>query len=471
MKARLRWNRPWFVGYALLALLWSRAEAVPTLTLARPLDQASFRVTTFATGLSFPTSMARLDDGSLLVAESVGSSLFGAASGRIVRLVDADRDGRADGPPQVVATTGIPGVVTSLVRSGSLVVALSAKPGNERITFWRTSADPAAALVPAGGLAFGFPSGFEHTTYALAARAVAGDSTGVEVYFNVGARGNDTSTPADVTVALSGTGVVFAGGPSAALAADSIHRVVVSSTGATLAVSAPQHVARGLRNAAGMTFDASGNLYLEDNGIDGTSAGGQPISLSADELNRIPAAMVGESVVDFGFAGTFVRYDDGVVVEPTPPNAEALAPIVAFRPIDGEKSEGAVEIAMAPPGFGPAFAGGVFTAFYGVWNGAEATNDENPIVFADPASGSAFHFIPNQLLGHPYGLLSTDESLFVSDLSSTGNIYTTVDGVPANEAGAIYMITAVPEPQVAIAAGIVIGALAAAKLRRRYDRP
>jgi hypothetical protein len=44
------------------------ASAAPVLPLARPVDQARFTATTFATGLSFPTSMAELADGSLLVA-------------------------------------------------------------------------------------------------------------------------------------------------------------------------------------------------------------------------------------------------------------------------------------------------------------------------------------------------------------------------------------------------------------------
>lgn len=166
-----------------------------------------------------------------------------------------------------------------------------------------------------------------------------------------------------------------------------------------------------------------------------------------------------------------MRYSDGMLVEPSPANTAAVSPLVAFRPINGEKSEGAVEIAMAPAGFGPDFAGGVFTAFYGLWNGAGLTNDENPVVFADPNSGAAFHFVPNQLLGHPYGLLATTDSLFLSDLSSTGNIYTTVNGVPANAAGVIYMITPVPEPAFPTAVVVVACAAAAYGRRRRRDCP
>ncbi len=61
--------------------------AAPTLSLARPVDAARFRVTTFAEGLAFPTSMASLPDGSLLVATSDGASLWSSV-GQLVRLVD-----------------------------------------------------------------------------------------------------------------------------------------------------------------------------------------------------------------------------------------------------------------------------------------------------------------------------------------------------------------------------------------------
>ena len=61
-----------FAGWVVAVTAASSLLASPELTLARPVDQARFTATTFATGLSFPTSMAELADGSLLVAESAG---------------------------------------------------------------------------------------------------------------------------------------------------------------------------------------------------------------------------------------------------------------------------------------------------------------------------------------------------------------------------------------------------------------
>lgn len=65
-----------FAGLVVAATAASSLLAAPLLTLARPVDQARFTATTFATGLSFPTSMAELADGSLLVAENAGGDAF-----------------------------------------------------------------------------------------------------------------------------------------------------------------------------------------------------------------------------------------------------------------------------------------------------------------------------------------------------------------------------------------------------------
>ena len=64
-------------GWGAAGITPTDATAAPTLTLARAEDAARFRVTTFATELAFPTSMAALSDGSLLVATSDGASLWG----------------------------------------------------------------------------------------------------------------------------------------------------------------------------------------------------------------------------------------------------------------------------------------------------------------------------------------------------------------------------------------------------------
>jgi hypothetical protein len=189
---------------------------------------------------------------------------------------------------------------------------------------------------------------------------------------------------------------------------------------------------------------------LQDNGIDGTGH----TSLSADELNRIAAADLGVTVPDFGFAETYVDYATGTTVGPT---EGVTPPLVAFRPLDGEKSEGAVELAMAPAAFPTDFSGGVFVPFSGKFNLGGEQNDENPLVFVDTTNNTYFHFISNQIMGHPNGVLATSDALYLSDLNYRGAFGgTSPSGVPADQEGVIYRIAYVPEPSATILA--VIGA-------------
>lgn len=88
------------------------------------------------------------------------------------------------------------------------------------------------------------------------------------------------------------------------------------------------------------------------------------------------------------------------------------------------------------------------------------------MVFADPESGEYFHFVDNQLLGHPNGLLATTDSLYLTDLSWIGALSVSVSGVNANEAGVIYRIMAVPEPSfLAVGFAVVAGLLGFRTLR------
>jgi hypothetical protein len=447
---------------ALLAGLPAIAAEPPVLTLARPEDQARFRVTTYASGLSFPTSLTDLVDGSLLVGTSnvtPGASLFTSTSSSLLRLVDLDGDGVADGPPTALAT-GLPGLVTSVRRLDDLLVALSSQAGNQTISLWRTGASAADPLTAAGELKFRFPENFEHTTYALAVQTSPTDPSALEVFFNVGAKTNDSKTPDGETVGLEGDGTHIILGLTQ-LAADSIQRVTLKAAelGSSFTASVTQ-IASGLRNAAGMVFAPNGDLYFQDNGID--TPADRNVSLSADELNRIRAADLGKNLPDFGFPHTYISSATGATIsEGTEicPNIcnqpdGVTPPLLVFRPVDGRKSEGAVELAMAPQGFGADFADGIFTSFFGKFAGGPA-NDENPVVFANPQTGQIYHFINNGLLGHPNGLLSTRNSLFVTDLDFGGNLTGSTKGV-------IYQITPnslpeeVPGPLPALGAGIAV---------------
>src|SRR5436305_14799513 len=66
-------------------------------------NAADFRITTFASGLNFPNGLARLSDGSILVATSNpnGKGTYWASSGELLRFTDTDNNGVADGPGQL----------------------------------------------------------------------------------------------------------------------------------------------------------------------------------------------------------------------------------------------------------------------------------------------------------------------------------------------------------------------------------
>src|SRR5437660_11147990 len=71
------------------------AFAQPFTVQGPGVNPNDFRITTFASGLDFLLGMAKLSDGSLLVAISQVANLF-SSTGRLVRLVDANQDGIAD---------------------------------------------------------------------------------------------------------------------------------------------------------------------------------------------------------------------------------------------------------------------------------------------------------------------------------------------------------------------------------------
>src|SRR2546423_7377732 len=70
-----------------------------------------FRITVFAVGLNYPDSMQQLADGSILVGTSLPrSTSYYDSVGELLRLVDEDGDGMADGPGTILFT-GLPGSI------------------------------------------------------------------------------------------------------------------------------------------------------------------------------------------------------------------------------------------------------------------------------------------------------------------------------------------------------------------------
>ena len=386
----------------------ARQEEAPFAFGAGRAEPDAFRVTVFAEGLFFPYGMVELGDGSLLVATSVPTEGgYFRSTGELRRLTDGDGDGVADDAGTVLAG-GLPGGLTDLARVGDLVYAVSAGHVAGGITVLRAGATPADPLEPLGRMDFSYAVPMDHATYAVAVREDPEKPGRHDLFFNVGSLTNDAA----------GASVVVGGLIAGTLADASIYRVRVDATGAAPSFGAPEQIASGLRNAAGIAVDpAIGDLYFQDNGIDAPTD--RIEALSADELNRLPAARVGGAVEDFGFPEEYTEYRTGRHVGEGGRHA-----LVAFRPVDGSENEGAAGIALAPTDFPEGLNDGVFVGFHGQWDEVGLANEENPLVYVEPETWDYVHVIGNDepAIGHPDGLLATRDALYVADLTGTGSL-------------------------------------------------
>ncbi|MCP5525442.1 MAG: hypothetical protein H7A47_01375 [Verrucomicrobiales bacterium] len=393
------------------------------------IDPGRFKITEFVSGLSFPYSMQSMADGSVLVATSPpvapGGSLF-SSTVEILRFVDADNNGVADGPGQSVFSAPAPGPATAIRFAGDHLLVAT---GPSILVLGR-DAGAGLSFSQVGAVNFSFPAPWSHRFLTLGVRPSPGNPAARDVFFNVGARYNSLAT----VDTISATGLLNASG----LAADSVYKFTLTPGGAGVAAVDLIQIASGLRNAFGLAFEPStGDLWLTDNGFDGLLDPSEPVS--ADELNRIAAADIGTALPDFGFPDSYIEYRTGNQV-----GDPAAAPLLAIQPIpapDGKESEGAADLAFSPMGFPAGLNDGLFIAFHGRTGTTGVDNEENGVLFFDPDTGEYFEFLRGQQsgLGYPDSLLATDDALFVADLASAGGL----SGAPS---GRIWKITAIPEP-------------------------
>jgi len=292
---------PWgaFCGLAVLTIqsVWPQvAQADPFAIQGAGVKATDFRITVFATNISYPLGMVQLTDGSLLAAVSQGAS-FWSSTGQLVRLTDTNHDGIADAPG-VVLYNGLPGGQTSLRRFGSLFFVTGQGVGRP-ITILRAGATPDAPLTLVGSISVNYPSGgWEHPHSALNLRATPGHTRSCDLFFQLGSDQNFAKTIRTATISSAQIT-----GASGALEGESIYMLTLIDNLTNVVATNLTRVAKGLRNSAGFAFHPlTGDLYFEDNGIDGLVDPNEP--LSADELNWIPAAQIGNGTVpDFTVIG------------------------------------------------------------------------------------------------------------------------------------------------------------------------
>jgi glucose/arabinose dehydrogenase len=417
----------------LLAALLGTAGLVPAqpFTVQGPgVNASDFRVTTFASGLNFPLAMAPLSDGSLLVADHAGTSYF-TAPGKLVRLTDTNQDGIADSPGTVLYSGSLSAITAVRVVDTLILATGQFNP----FFIFRAGATPADPLTLLGQITIAYPPNRSHPHSALNVRRTPGYTNRYDVVFQLGAAANFSASTD--TLVMTNHNVPGAHGN---LVGDALHMFTLIDHGTSVSATNVIQLATGLRNAAGFAFHpVTGDLYLQDNGIDGLINGNEPHS--ADELNVIARSHVGGAIEDFGFPTNYTSYRTNVFV-----GGAGIPPLIAFQPIPnpftGRESEGPNDLVIAPPGFPDGLNTGVFIGFHGRFNATGSANEENPLVYANPATGEYFHFILGQQpgLGHLDGLLATRDSLFVADLASTGSIFS------SSGAGVIYQIKSLVTP-------------------------
>ena len=370
-----------------------------------------FKITTFATGLNYPLSMAQLADGSIIVAVSNGTDFFKSTSGSVIRLVDADDDGVAEN--RTVLMNNVPGGGLTAIRTTGRLVFITAQGGDKPITIYRTGATVTVPWTEVGKILIGYDANWHHANSALAVRPTPGENGSYDLFFQLGSAENFAKTSRTLTL----TSTI---GITATLNGDALHKLQIRDDGSRVTGANLVQIATGLRNAAGMAFHpATDDLYVQDNGIDGLANPYEPHS--ADELNLIAANNIGGAIDDFGFPNNYIAYRTGEFV-----GGAGIRPLIAFLPIPnpmtGAQSVGPNDIAFAPRDFPAGLNDGIFVGFHGNFSGSGPDNEKNPVTYVDLKTRQYFHFVaPKQAnIGHLDGLLTTTNSLFLADMSPGG---------------------------------------------------
>ncbi len=411
----------------LLAVLSATVAANAGIINSSAVDPTLFNLTTLATGAGLFTDITLAPDGSALISNSphYGSTqpqlLYMSPSGTLGSSVyGSTYDG-----------SSITGMFTGSVQLGNQIAVgtYGIYQGKDTITILQPGATPSSAMTAVASLRMNYPTtNWYHSTVGMGARPTPGVSGSYDLVINVGSEYDNVPTPSTDTVTLTGVG--FSSTPSANLSGDSLYLIRINTNGSQPAVTAVQQVATGIRNVYGIAFNAAGDMYFTDNGMEELPPGStQPVPTGdeppqADELNMIPASQLGVGApVDFGFPNCYVQYAYGSIPGVNV-GTGCIQPVIAFQPVTDSNGvqhelEGPTDLAFAPSNFPAPFNNGIFVGFVG----GEDPNDEAGMAYYSFATHSYTQFIQasNPAIHNILGLTSTDNALYFSDF--TGTVY------------------------------------------------
>src|SRR5262249_55480226 len=118
------------------------------------------------------------------------------STGKLLRFVDADNDGIADGAGTVLYA-GLPGSQTAVHVAGTLILVTGqTKP----ITVLRAGNSPSAPLTFVGRIGIHYPGSWEHPNSALGVRNTPGRTNSYDLLFQLGSDSNFAVTTSTATL-------------------------------------------------------------------------------------------------------------------------------------------------------------------------------------------------------------------------------------------------------------------------------
>jgi hypothetical protein len=259
-----------------------------------------------------------------------------------------------------------------------------------------------------------------HQSYALAVRPNPGNDAAFDLFFNIGAAGNDVAGPS----------VQASRAIDDVLTSATVYMVTVTAAGESLEFGDAVLIATGLRNGTTLAVQpGTGDLWIGENGIDGKDD--PNISFSADELDIVPAASIGTEVIDFGFPDSYIDYATGAAVG-------QQTVFVSFLPMEDGKSEGVAGITFVPESFPAPFGGGVLAGFHGRFDETGLTNTENPLLWIEPTTAERLVIVSNDStgIGHLDSMTTSGDVVYIADFCNASMVGA-IEGC-----GVIYALTA-----------------------------